>query len=73
MSDLMPESEDCQRCPWCNGEDVEVVDTVKGFYGFRIRCQNLQCRAEGPEAHTRQLAIAAWNTRQPDPSVKEKP
>ena len=24
------------------------------------------------EAHTRQLAIAAWNTRQPAPSVKEK-
>ncbi len=52
---------DLKPCPFCGGEEFVMVDTVKGLYGFNVRCEASQCHANGPEGHTPEMACELWN------------
>lgn len=60
-------------CPFCGWTETVMVDTVKGLYGFNVRCENPQCHANGPEGHTREMAVRLWNTRTPTPRKADAP
>jgi hypothetical protein len=52
--------------PWC-GADKGYVRHNRGFALWSVRCG--KCSLQGPSKDTEAEAIAAWNTRAPDPSL----
>lgn len=67
MNELLP-------CPKCHGEDCKTINVVDNdprivLDFWRIRC--LGCGLEGGSFDTEERAIKSWNTRTPDPRLKE--
>lgn len=54
--DMGEKSLELRHCPFCNGTDVEVVDSVETL---AVRCN--ECLARGSIARTRTEAVRAWN------------
>jgi len=64
-------SDKLKPCPFC-GSDAVVQGFVKGPYApsFWGQCSGEECpmeMLEGPHCETKELAIAAWNTRAETP------
>lgn len=59
-------------CPFCGGTDV--ASDCNGENDFDVTCLNCKSGtiSAGPSKEDRTSAIAAWNTRTPDPSTAEK-
>ena len=47
-------------CPFCGGEDIEVVTNLFGDDNYVVTCKS--CAAQIPD-ETMEQAIASWNNR----------
>ena len=52
--------EEMKCCPFCNGNSLRVACTLGDW---QVIC--IKCRARGPDCGNKELAIAAWNRRNP--------
>ena len=50
----------CKPCPFCKGKEFSIFE--KNDYCW-VRCQNLECRAEGPPSEDYDECIKKWNNR----------
>ena len=65
-----------KACPFCGGADHLSVSPCGSLTAdmparpYRVVCYHLDCDGvQGPVGYGRFEAIAAWNTRTPDPAV----
>ena len=64
--------DDLKPCPFCGSDPMPEFYSSEGGTGYAIHCQAEACPA-WPSAHgeNEEEAIAAWNTRAPDPRLAE--
>jgi Lar family restriction alleviation protein len=67
-NDVKPTPAVIEPCPFCGGA-AEARFPKSSFAGTKIRCT--QCGSSVVHYLKPEAAITAWNTRTPDPSVKE--
>lgn len=48
-------------CPFCKSDNVSPNDFLYAIFLWNVHC--LSCGARGPDSHTKQEAIEAWNQR----------
>jgi len=54
-------SDELKPCPFCGGEDVEIVEHCGEFgWSYTVECLDCDCNAKQLE---KSYAVAAWNRR----------